>query len=363
MSRFAAAAGFSAADLRPGAVTGDPLRIVVICGGPGPERGVSLNGGPAVQAALKQRGHDAVRLELPETHEDCVDALMTLDAEHVAVPGGAFDAAFLVLHGPFGEDGRVQAVLDRLGLPYTGSGVWGSVLSYRKRLAKMRWLELDLPTPPWAECVRGADLSELPEECTQWRLPFVAKPDAGGSSVGVSLVESLDDLPEALALAWEQDEIAVVEPFVPGEEWSVPVLGGVALPPLRIVPPGGTGGLFDFAAKYEDSATVIEPVTDGAGDSNRGAIAAMACQLAVRAAEGVFAEGLVRVDLRVAPDGSPWLLEVNGCPGLSAASQVPRSAAAAGIAAGLLYERCVRLALGDARSQEKRGSGSEEPPG
>ena len=371
VSRFAAALGFTADQLRPGATTDDPLRVVVICGGPGPERAVSLAGGPAVQAALKERGHDAVRLELPEAHEDCVDALMTLDGRHATGPGGRpvepFDVAFLVLHGPFGEDGRVQTVLDRLGLPYTGSGVWSSILSWRKRLSKRRWAEEDLPTAPWAVVVRGSlGEGELPGDAEEWPLPFVVKPDAGGSSVGVSVVHELSQLTGALAAAHAHDDLAVAEQFVPGEEWSVPVLGRTALPPLRIVPPGGAGAVFDFAAKYEDPGTVIEAVTDGAGESARGDVAAAAADLAVRAAEALFADGLVRVDLRVAPDDTLWLLELNASPGLSAASQVPRSAAAAGVPAGLLYERCCRTALGEEPGEgpaDGRAGGAAETGG
>ena len=341
-SRFAAALGFAAADLAAGAATDDPLRVVVPCGGLGAERDVSLKSGAAVVAALRARGHDAVRLELPATHEDAVDVLVGLDDP----PGGPFDVTFLALHGPFGEDGRAQAVLERVGLPYTGSGVWSSVLSFRKRLAKERWAELDLPTPPWSVSVKGSkDLAagELPDGAEDWPFPVVVKPDAGGSSVGVSMVTDLAGLPAGLGTAFAEDEIALCEPFVPGEEWSVPVLGRVALPPLRIRAAGGA--LFDWAAKYEDPATAFEVVTDGAGDSDDGERAELAAALAVLAADALHADGLVRVDLRIDPRGRPWLLELNACPGFSERSQVPRSAAAAGIPAGALYERCCRLAL------------------
>ena len=339
VSRFAAALGFTAADLAPDAKTTDPLKVMVLCGGLGGERDVSLAGGPAVRDALRDRGHDAALLELPAQHEDAVDALMTLD-------GAGFDVAFAVLHGPFGEDGRCKTVLDRLNLPCTGSGVWSSVLSYRKRLAKLRWAEVGLATPPWGEAYRGQfdlDAGELPDDLDEWMFPAVVKPDAGGSSDGVTLIRDASELPAALAIAFGHDEIALCEAYIPGQEWSVPVLGGVALPPLRITP--GGGGLFDRSSKYEDARTRIEPVTDVAGESELGDVAARVSELAVEATEAVFAEGLVRVDVRVGPDGSTWLLELNANPGLSPKSQVPRSAAAAGVPAGLLYERCCRLAV------------------
>ena len=337
--RFAEALGFGADDLVSGAKTDDPLRVVVLCGGLGPERDVSLAGGPAVRDALRGRGHDARLLELPDSHEDAVDALMVLD-------GAGFDVAFPVLHGAFGEDGRCRTVLDRLDLPAVGSGVWSSVLTYRKRLAKMRWAEVGLPTPPWAETFRGQcdlDEGELPEDVDEWVFPAVVKPDAGGSSDGVTLVRDASELNAALAVAFGLDEIAVCEAYVPGEEWSVPLLDGVPLPPLRITP--GGGGLFDRASKYADDRTRIEPVTDGPGEGPLGETAARVSELAAAAAEAVFADGLARVDVRVGPDGSAWLLELNANPGLSARSQVPRSAAAAGVPAGVLYERCCRLAL------------------
>ncbi|NNJ25864.1 D-alanine--D-alanine ligase family protein [Alienimonas chondri] len=355
-ARFAAALGFTPEELRPGAVTEDPLRIVVLCGGMGAEREVSLASGAAVHAALKERGHDAVRLELPQSHEDCVDALMTLDPVHgpfapggeknEAGLGGPFDVAFIALHGPFGEDGRVQTVLDRMGLPYTGSGVWSSVLSWRKRLSKARWAELNLRTAPWAEFVDGSlGDGELPEDAETWPLPFVIKPDAGGSSVGVTRIDDLSELSAALAEAHAHDFLAVAEQYIPGQEWSVPVLDGVALPPLRITPAGGSAALFTYAAKYEEEGTRFDVVTAESDEGEEGRFAASAAALAVQATDALFAEGLVRVDLRIDPHGTPWLLELNAVPGFSAASQVPRSAASAGISQGLLYERCCRTAL------------------
>ena len=330
--------------------TDDPLRVVVICGGLGAERSISLASGRAVTDALNARGHAAQRLELADSHEDAVDALLSLEwlDPRTGRRPGPFDVAFLALHGPFGEDGRVQTILDRTGLPYTGGGPHAMLLTWRKRLAKQRWHDAGLPTSAWVEVPRGA-LDEEREErggepdFSDWPFPLVVKPDAGGSSVGVSAAPTPAELPAALERAHAHDPIALCERFVPGEEWSVPLLDREALPPLKITrrASGDPYALFDYAAKYEDRATVIEPHTGGR-------IAERVAGVAVAAAEAVDAAGLVRVDLRVDEDGVPWLLELNAIPGFSPASQIPRSAAAAGFTPGELYEQCCRRALATA---------------
>ncbi|MEM9704128.1 MAG: hypothetical protein AAF907_16940, partial [Planctomycetota bacterium] len=323
------------------------------CGGLGGDRATSLESGAAVQSALKERGHDAVRLELPDSHEDCVDALMTLDPQFGPFttgerPGGTFDVAFVGLHGPFGEDGRAPTVLDRLGLPHTGSGVWSSVLSWRKRLSKARWAELELPTAPWAEFVQGSlGEGELPEEGADWPFPFIVKPDAGGSSRGVSRIDAIEELPAALKEAHAHDYFAVAEQFIPGDDWTVPVLNGTALPPVRFQAGAEANSPFSFAPSQANGGVQPEAVTAGPEDGELGRTAAAVAELGAKAAEAIFADGLCEVDLRVAPDGSPWLLELNAVPRFSAGGATPRSAGAAGISPGLLYERCCRLALGD----------------
>ena len=286
-------------------------------------------------------------MELADSHEDAVDALLSLEwvDPRTGTAPGPFDVAFLALHGPFGEDGRVQTVLDRTGLPYTGAGPHASLLSWRKPLAKQRWKDAGLPTPGWVELPKGALEEEAEEhggepDFTGWPFPMIVKPAAGGSSLGVSAAPTPAELPAALERAYAHDRVALCERFVAGEEWSVPLLDGHALPPLKITRPPSADpfAVFDYGSKYERAETVIEPHAGGA-------TAELVAGVAVAAAEAVAAEGLVRVDVKVDSGGVPWLLELNSCPGFSPASQVPRSAAAAGFTPGELYERCCRLAL------------------
>ena len=334
-----------------------PLSVVVICGGLGPERAVSLASGRAVTDALNAAGHAARRLELPDTHEDAVDALLSLEwaDPDTGRPPGPFDVAFLALHGPFGEDGRVQTVLDRTGLPYTGSGVWSSLLTWKKTLAKQRWADAELPTPGWIELPAGAhehDLEEAEKNGEEpahlsFPYPLVVKPDAGGSSVGVSVAAGPEELEACLERAYDHDGTALLERYVAGTEWGVPVLGRDPLPPVRIRYSDGAGAgesneaypLFTTAAKYEDARTTFAPAA-------KGAEAELVAGLAVAAAEACETDGLVRVDVKVDEDGVPWVLEVNSCPGFSPRSQVPKSIEYAGFRPGDVYATACRMALG-----------------
>jgi D-alanine-D-alanine ligase len=293
-------------------------RVAVVMGGTSNEREVSLKSGAAVVAGLEEAGFDVVPVVLAS---DRIDAL----------PEGV-EAVFLALHGGYGEDGGVQADLDRLGVPYTGPGAAASRIAIDK-IATKRVLEAaGVPTAPYEVLQRGIEATTLP-------LPVVVKPPRDGSSVGISKVTEPGQWREALqaARAVDPQGEVLVEAYIPGREWTVGVVGGRALPVVEICAPNGWYG---FAEKYTQGVTrYVFP------DSAEDAPQIAACQmLALLAYQAVGCRGVSRVDFRVTPEGHPYVLEINTIPGFTATSLLPKAAAKAGLSFSAL---CARL-LADA---------------
>ena len=292
-------------------------RVAVVMGGSSAEREVSLDSGRNVLAALKARGVDAHAI-------DGIPALLD------ALRAGHFARVFNILHGQHGggEDGVLQGALMSLGVPCTGSGVLGSALSMDKIRTKQVWQALGLPTPRYARFTPGDDIGAA---ITQLGMPVVVKPSHEGSSVGISRVRTSADLAEALALAARYDGELVVEQMIVGEEYTVGILQGEALPSIRIVP---KGEFYDYHAKYvaEDTQYVC-PGLDAAGE---GEIRA----LSLRAFDAIGCAGWGRVDVMRDAAGRFFLLEVNTTPGMTSHSLVPKAARAVGIA---FEELCWRI--------------------
>ncbi len=281
-------------------------RVAVVMGGTSAEREVSLNSGANVLAALRARGIDAMPV-------DGIPALLS------ALRENRYDRVFNILHGRGGEDGVLQGALDALGVPYTGSGVLGSALSMDKVRTKQVWIALGLPTPPYATWRSGVELDAV---VRQVGLPVVVKPAREGSSVGISRVLSAAELPAAIKLAARYDGELLIERLIDGDEYTVGILDGRALPSIRIVPPGE---YYDYHAKYvSDDTQYICPGLDGDAESELRALA-----LAAFAATG--ASGWGRVDVMRDAVGRNWLLEVNTTPGMTSHSLVPKAARAVGI--------------------------------
>jgi D-alanine-D-alanine ligase len=283
-------------------------RVAVALGGTSSEREVSLNSGANVLEALRARGVDAVAV-------DGIPALLE------AALARRIDRVFNVLHGHRGggEDGVLQGALEALGVPYTGSGVLASALSMDKIRSKQVWLSLGLPTPAYARLRAGDDvhaaIARLP-------LPVIVKPANEGSSVGITRVFSAADLPAAIGLAARYDGELLVESLVQGEEYTVGILGGEALPSIRIVPPGE---YYDYHAKYvSDDTRYICPGLEGEPERALRA-------LALSAFETLGCRGWGRVDVMRDREGRNWLLEVNTAPGMTSHSLVPKAARAVGI--------------------------------
>ncbi|MCE5231909.1 MAG: D-alanine--D-alanine ligase [Mizugakiibacter sp.] len=281
-------------------------RVAVAMGGSSAEREVSLDSGRNVLAALQARGVDAHAV-------DGIPALLD------ALRAGHFARVFNILHGRGGEDGVLQGALQSLGVPYTGSGVLGSALTMDKVRTKQVWIAAGLPTPKFVAFRRGEDIRAA---IAAVGLPAIVKPSHEGSSVGISRVQGEADLPAAVELAARYDGELLVEQLIEGDELTVGILDGEALPSIRIVP---KGGFYDYHAKYvAEDTQYICPGLDGAAETELRA-------LALRAFQAAGAAGWGRVDVMRDRAGRCFLLEVNTTPGMTGHSLVPKAARAAGI--------------------------------
>jgi D-alanine-D-alanine ligase len=282
-------------------------KVAVLMGGVSAEREVSLKSGAAVLAALQRRGIDAHGIDVGD------DPL-------AAVHKGSFDRAFNILHGGIGEDGTLQGALEVMGLPYTGSGVQASAIGMDKWRSKLLWQAAGLPVP---ECVlldAGSDFSAVEQ---QLGLPLFVKPANEGSSVGISMVKQPGELAAAYRAAAEHDTMVLAEKFMGGGEYTVAILNGEPLPPVKIEP---ANEFYDYSAKYlRDDTRYLCPC--GLNDEQ----VAQMQQLALHAFAVLGARGWGRIDVLLDEAGAPFVLEANTVPGMTDHSLVPMAARAAGI--------------------------------
>lgn len=294
-------------------------RVAVLMGGTSSEREVSLDSGRNVLEALRSRGVDA----------HAVDGMAALIGElrggnagraasdRAAFDRAAFDRVFNILHGGAGENGVLQGLLDALGVPYTGPGVLGSALTMDKIRTKQVWLSEGLPTARFVRLPPGADADAVGTAVRELGLPVFIKPSAEGSSVGVFRVVGQEDLAAAVAFARDYDGELLAEQLVAGGEYTVGVLGDVALPSIRIVP---AGDWYDYHAKYvaEDTQYLCPGLEGDAEDALR--------RLALAAFRAAGCDGWGRVDVMRHADGRFALMEVNTAPGMTSHSLVPKAA-------------------------------------
>lgn len=306
-------------------------RCGVLLGGQSSEREVSLRSGEAVTAALRGRGHDAIPIYVDR------DVDVALRQERI-------DVAFVALHGRWGEDGCIQGLLETLGIPYTGCDVLASALAMHKRKAKELFRLHDLATPAYYT-LAAADPIELAEAHGAFGYPCVVKPVREGSSVGVSVCHSFEELGVAVDEAFCFDDELVVERFIAGREVSVAILGDRALGAAEIAP---SAGFYDYANKYtRGGATYFVPPR--LSPARYRAVLAQA----LRAHLALGCRGATRVDMIVSDSGNAFVLEVNTVPGLTPTSLLPRIADAAGISFGELCE----MVLAGATLATRRGRG------
>lgn len=303
----------AAASVFPPLRTTDPRafgRVAVLMGGESSERAVSLDSGANVLEALRSRGVEADAV-------DGVDALVRALSQRDA-PGG-FDRVFNILHGGVGENGVLQGLLDGLRVPYTGPGVLGSALTMDKIRTKQVWLAEGLPTARFVRLPPGADLAAAVRELG---LPVFVKPSAEGSSVGVFRVTSEDELLPALDFARDYAHELLAEQLVAGGEYTVGILGDVALPSVRIVP---AGEWYDYHAKYvSDDTQYLCPGLEGEDEDE-------IRRLALAAFRAAGCSGWGRVDVMRHADGRFALMEINTAPGMTSHSLVPKAARQLGV--------------------------------
>lgn len=344
------------------------MKIVVLAGGMSMERDVSLSSGTKICRALRSRGHQAVLVDmflgLEGYHgalSDVFDAPDGLCASHsvareepdlaavrasradksaslfgkdVLAVCAMADVVFIALHGTCGEDGRVQATFDLLGIPYTGSGYLGSAVAMDKDLTK-RLVRGLVHTAEWKKYRYTEE--QIDAIVAESELPCVVKPAANGSSIGVSIAHSEAELRTALEQCLSLGGEVLIERYIRGRELQVGILGGKALPAIEIIP---KTGFYDYANKYQaDAALEVCPADIPASWENE----------LRRATEAVFAAlGLSvysRADFIVTDDGTPYFLEINTLPGMTPTSLVPQEAAVAGLSYEDLCEEIVRQSL------------------
>lgn len=307
------------------------MKVAVLKGGRSLERAVSLRSGARVEDALGELGHDIVAIDADEL------LVERLKDERP-------DVAFIALHGPGGEDGTVQSLLELLGIPYTGPGVAACVLCMDKVQSKHRMRQAGIATPDWvafgAAAFRELGAADaIAEVETTLGLPLVVKPAAQGSALGVRFAGSGAEVPQALIAALSYDDRVLIERHVSGRELAVSIIDGEALPIVEVVPE--QADQFNYEARYEIGRTSYACPADLNAEE-----AARVNDVAGRTWEALGCSGFARVDVMLdAESGEAQVLEVNSIPGLTDTSLLPMAAEAAGISFERFVERALELAL------------------
>ena len=345
------------------------MKIVVLAGGLSPERNVSLSTGAMVTQALRELGHRAGLVDMyfgtegadecffdapvPEVFKKVSREAPDLEQVRASRPGDSrsmfgpnvlelcqmADLVFLALHGSCGEDGRVQAALGLMGIPYTGAGYLGSAIAMDKDLTK-RMVEDVVTTPGWKTVSYTAeDIDGLVKSA---RLPLVVKPVASGSSIGVSIAHTADELRKSLTDGLALGGRTVLEEYIKGREIQVGILEDKALPSIEIIP---KEGFYDYANKYQPGAALEVCPAEIPAEIEEKLRAA-----ALRVYETLGLSVYSRADFIVTEDGEPWFLEINTLPGMTPTSLLPQEAAAVGIDYNELCSRIVEASL-EARRQ------------
>jgi D-alanine-D-alanine ligase len=331
------------------------MKIAVLMGGTSAEREVSLASGQGIVKALRGRGHevwtiDTARGFVPQEREgdllpegvhaappgeldDALDPIQLAEVEQIR----AADVAFLALHGGAGEDGTIQALLELMGVRYTGSGPLGSGIAMDKDVSKRLFRDAQVPTLPW-RVARAPDFRYDPDTIEDLiGFPCIVKPSKQGSSVGISVVTELAQLAPAVEEARKYDTEVMIERYARGRELTVGILGDQALPPVEIRP---KKGIYDYHSKYTPGMTEYfcpAPLEEE--------VVAQMQAYALRAFRVLKLRGYARIDFILSRE-QLFCLEANTLPGMTATSLLPKAAAAMGIDYPELCERIVALARG-----------------
>lgn len=346
------------------------MKIIVLAGGLSPERDVSLVSSAGICRTLLDKGHDVFLMDvflgfpydkerldevftLPGHGLDIVDTIRTEAPDLAAVKASRpdqsdcylgpnvielcrmADITFLGLHGGVGENGKLQATFDLLGIRYTGPDSLGCAVAMDKGITKHIFQETGVSTPPGVCIHKNKNKKSL--EDLGLSLPVVVKPCSGGSSIGVYITHTQEEYEHALEASFKTEDEVVIETYIKGREFACGILDGRALPPIEIIP---KSGFFDYANKYQDGATIeICPAEISEEISER------MKALAVRAFHVLKLNVYSRADFLLDDDGNLFCLEVNTLPGMTPASLLPKEAKAAGIEYGDLCEWIIQKSL------------------
>ena len=328
------------------------LKVLLLLGGTSPEREVSKSTGKSVYQALINLGYDVLvldpayginqPLEVEEyfDEKDYTDTLNEnyLDAVNL-ISSDQINVAFLALHGKYGEDGTIQSLLELKGIKYTGSKVLSSAIAMDKIMSKILFEEYFVPTPVYFHFEKGESTTEEVNSLIEQKFgyPAVIKPNDQGSTVGLTICKSSEQLTEAIRNAFEYSDRILVEEYIPGRELTVAVIDGTALPVLEIRP---KHGIYDYECKYTSGMSeyiVPAEIPDEVSKELQ--------EIAVQACKSLRCEVYARVDFRLRPDNKIYTLEVNTLPGMTSLSLVPKMAKAVGISFEQLVEKIIKLSL------------------
>ena len=310
------------------------LTVALLSGGISSEREVSLNSGNQVFEALDKDKYDVRRYD-PKS-----------DLPRLVTEADDIDAALIILHGPFGEDGTVQGMLDLLNIPYQGSGVLGSAVAMNKVVSKQLYEKAGLPILPYI-AFKAKDSFNTDDIAARLGLPVVIKPVQCGSSVGMSIVREADELKDAIKKAFAYDNEVMIEAYIDGVEVTGGVLGNDnpdALPLIEIIP-DESHEFFDYEAKYTPGVT--NEICPARIDDQ---LTIKAQSYAVMAHEVLGCRGYSRTDMML-KDRELFVLETNTIPGMTVTSLFPQAAAAAGLSFGKLMDRLIELSLEDHKTR------------
>ncbi len=300
------------------------MRVGVLMGGPSSERKISLLSGEAIYRALKKRGYSCIGLDVGE------DAYGQIKASGI-------DVAFIALHGKFGEDGTIQAMLEELGIPYTGSGPLASRLGMNKAASREIFEREGIPVPKYIVLKENPKQpSAFSSQLSALRFPLVVKPSSHGSSIGLSIVKDKGRLAVAMGKAFEYDDVIIVEEYIRGKEVAVGILDEAPLPVIWLIP---KRKFFDYRAKYEKGMTLhIVPAPLPEDTYLR------VQEVGLRAHKALGCRDFSRVDMFLDPDQIPRVLELNSIPGFTATSLLPIAAQAEGHSFEDLCSKLLELA-------------------